>query len=133
MQEGKTVKIHVEDEDSVFVIMGEIRIHCRKIGFNDLITQKLVTATSELCYNIIKHAGKGHIEVTPIVGETNGIRIRASDKGPGIQDIQLATSDNYSTAGTLGLGLPSIIRMVDDFDIDSKPGSGTIVTIAKWV
>ena len=62
-----------------------------------------------------------------------GIQIVARDDGPGIANLGLAMKDGYSTSRSLGLGLPGTKRLMDDFEIDSKPGKGTRVTIRKWL
>jgi serine/threonine-protein kinase RsbT len=61
-----------------------------------------------------------------------GIRVVASDQGPGIEDVERAMQDGYTTGGGLGLGLPGARRLVDDFALDSEPGRGTTVTLVKW-
>jgi serine/threonine-protein kinase RsbT len=61
-----------------------------------------------------------------------GLLIVASDEGPGIADIPLALRDGFSTSGSLGIGLPGVRRLMDEFDITSQPGVGTIVTVTKW-
>ena len=61
-----------------------------------------------------------------------GIRVVASDQGPGIADVERAMQDGYTTGGGLGLGLPGARRLVDDFVLDSEPGRGTTVTLVKW-
>ena len=56
----------------------------------------------------------------------------AVDTGPGIDDPERALEDHFSTGGTLGLGLPGVRRMMDEFTMDTTPGCGTRVTIRKW-
>jgi len=62
-----------------------------------------------------------------------GITIIASDSGPGIADIPQALRDGYSSSGGLGLGLPGVRRLMDEFDINSRAGGGTTVTVTKWL
>jgi len=57
----------------------------------------------------------------------------ASDHGPGIADVGLAMQDGFSTADSLGLGLPGTRRLMDEFEIVSSPGAGTVVTAIKWL
>lgn len=102
-------------------------------GFDATTTALLVTTVSELGTNIIKYAGIGEITIQPIEeGTKKGLLIRAIDQGPGIADIKAAMQDHNSTGGTLGLGLPGVRRMMDDFDICSEPTRGTTVTVKKW-
>ena len=94
---------------------------------------KIVTATSELARNTLIYGGGG-TAVLEVVddGTRRGVRASFADEGPGIVDVTLALSDGYTTGGGLGLGLSGARRLVDEFDIDSAPGSGTQVTITKW-
>jgi serine/threonine-protein kinase RsbT len=102
-------------------------------GFDTTATALLVTTVSELGTNIIKYAGRGEITIQPIQeGAKKGILIRAIDQGPGIADIKAAMQDHHSTGGTLGLGLPGVKRMMDDFEIRSELKRGTTVTVKKW-
>jgi serine/threonine-protein kinase RsbT len=102
-------------------------------GFGATTTALLVTTVSELGTNIIKYAGRGEITIQPVEdGDKKGILIRAVDQGPGIADIKVAMQDHHSTGGTLGLGLPGVRRMMDNFEIRSEPKRGTTVTVTKW-
>ena len=95
--------------------------------------QMFATAVSELARNIVKYAGTGSVVVREVRdGPRVGVEATAEDAGPGIADIELALTDHFSSGGTLGLGLPGVRRMVDDFEIDSEPGRGTRITIRKW-
>ncbi len=93
----------------------------------------LVTAVSELVTNVVKYAGAGLVSLRPTRQiQRPGIEVIVEDKGPGISDIAAAMQDYVSTGGTLGLGLPGAKRLVDEFDIVSRPGHGTRVRIVKW-
>ena len=103
------------------------------MGFSQIAVQQLATVTSELARNILKYAGRGQIKLEHL--EQNGrqgFRIIASDSGPGIEDIERAMAEHYSSGGTLGLGLSGAKRMVDDFIVTSQPGEGTRVEALKW-
>ena len=94
---------------------------------------RVTTATSELARNIVKYAGSGQFSVNRIEdGERTGVQIVARDRGPGIADVPAALRDHYSTGGTLGLGLPGVKRLMDELEVDSKPGKGTTVTATLW-
>jgi serine/threonine-protein kinase RsbT len=93
----------------------------------------LATAISELARNIVAYAGKGEITVKAIRGSNRvGICVVASDRGPGISDIRQALRDGFSTSGSLGIGLPGVRRLMDEFEIKSRPGLGTTVAVKKW-
>ena len=94
---------------------------------------KLVTAASELARNTIKYGGGGDAHVIELDdGLRRGVRLLFADDGPGIVDLELALTDGYTTGGGLGLGLSGARRLVDQFDIDTRPGEGTVVAITKW-
>jgi serine/threonine-protein kinase RsbT len=104
-----------------------------ELGFPKTDLALIATAISELARNILTYAGEGEIEVA--VEEAAGRRglvIVARDQGPGIADIDLALQDGYSTSRSLGIGLPGVRRLMDDFEVTSGPGSGTVVKAAKW-
>ena len=117
------------------VAMARIRTHRLAIdeGFTDVESAALATAVSELAQNVFVHAGRGELAVS-VVEEPGrvGILAVARDEGPGIVDIERAMQDGYSTIGTLGLGLPSARRLVDELYVLSAPGAGTTVTAKKW-
>lgn len=92
-------------------------------------------AISELASNLVKHrVAEGKIIIREIRAEgKKGIEVISSDLGPGIDDIDQAMSDGYSTAGSLGIGLPAVNRLMDEFQIRSNIGEGTLVTTRKWI
>ena len=94
---------------------------------------KLVTAASELARNTLVYGGGGEVEVTRVHNERRGgIRIVFADQGPGIADLQLALTDGYTTGGGLGLGLSGSKRLCNEFQIESRVGAGTRISIARW-
>lgn len=94
---------------------------------------KLVTAASELARNTIKYGGGGEAHVLELDdGMRRGVRLLFADDGPGIANLDLALNDGYTTGGGLGLGLSGARQLVDQFDIDTRPGEGTVVAIVKW-
>jgi serine/threonine-protein kinase RsbT len=93
----------------------------------------VATAISEVARNIVSYAGEGEILLSIIEEDgRQGILIVASDRGPGIEDVDEAMRDGYSSGGSLGLGLPGSRRIMDDFQIRSKVGEGTTVTMKKF-
>ncbi len=94
---------------------------------------KLVTAASELARNTLVHGGGGHVELTPLnVGSSNGLRLAFVDTGPGIRDLDQAMTDGYTSGGGLGLGMSGAKRLVHEFEVDSRLGEGTTVTVTAW-
>lgn len=103
------------------------------LGFTLVDQTKVVTAASELARNTIDYGGGGCVEMTVLCsGTRRGCRLRFSDSGPGIVDLQAALADGYTSRGGLGLGLGGARRLCDEFEIESHPGVGTRVTITKW-
>jgi serine/threonine-protein kinase RsbT len=94
---------------------------------------KLVTAASELARNTIKYGGGGEARLIELDdGSRQGVQLIFADDGPGIADPALALTDGYTTGGGLGLGLSGARRLVDEFDIDTRAGEGTVVSVVKW-
>ena len=93
----------------------------------------IAAAISEIGRNIIRHADRGEMEFHVVEnGDRSALTVIARDEGPGIADLELAMQDGYSTADGRGLGLPGARRLMDEFQIDSIPGTGTTVTMKKW-
>jgi serine/threonine-protein kinase RsbT len=104
------------------------------LGFSGSDLTVIATAISELACNIIEHATTGEIVVSPEVADGRpGIVIVARDNGPGIADVSRALSAGCSTGPGLGLGLPGVRRLMDDFEITSNGGQGTTVSVRKWL
>jgi serine/threonine-protein kinase RsbT len=90
-------------------------------------------AISEIARNIVTYAERGEIIISAVnEAGRRGIQIVARDEGPGIPNIDLAMRDGYSTAKSLGVGLPGAKRVMDEFELASTPGKGTTVTMKKW-
>ena len=107
---------------------------CREAGFDETPCRLIATAVSELARNILKYAGTGEIRLRQVEGRNGtGVEIEAVDRGPGIEDPDAAMRDHFSSGGTLGLGLPGVKRMMDEFSLESMPGEGTRVTAVKWM
>ncbi len=102
-------------------------------GFTKGDQTVIAAAISEIARNILNYAKRGEIALSLVQnGDRQGVVIVASDSGPGIIDVARAMQDGFSTSGGLGLGLPGAKRLMDEFDVDSKVGRGTIVVMKKW-
>jgi len=102
-------------------------------GFTGSELTVIATAISEVARNIVNYAQTGEICIQQVKsGKQIGLLIVASDRGPGIADVALALQDGYSTSNGLGLGLPGVKRLMDEFEIVSEVGVGTTVTMRKW-
>lgn len=125
--------IEITKEQDVVFFRQRLKEHAVKIGMSVLNQTKLITASSELVRNMLKYGGGGQICIEVINEKMQvGIRVTFEDKGPGIPDINKAMQDGFSTGKSLGLGLPGAKRLVNEFDIKSEMGKGTIVTIVRW-
>ena len=125
--------MRIEKEQDVVPFRNRVKEFAVKIGMSLVNQTKLITAASELVRNMLKYAGGGHVLIEAITeGRDNGIRLTFQDKGPGIKDIALAMKDGYSSGKSLGIGLPGTKRLVNEFDIKSELGRGTVVSIIKW-
>jgi len=94
----------------------------------------LGTVVSELASNIVKYAGHGVIRIEPLFQDgKQGVCIRAIDQGPGIADVEACFRDGFSTSGTLGLGLPAVLRLMDSTKVHCPEGGGTHVEAIRWV
>jgi serine/threonine-protein kinase RsbT len=103
------------------------------VGFNLVDQTKVVTAASELARNVLKHGGGGTLTASALNDDARrGLRLTFEDQGPGIADVPLAMKDGYTSGGGLGLGLGGAKRLSNEFEIESTPGVGTRVTIARW-
>ncbi len=104
------------------------------IGFAATDATLIATAISELARNIVMYAQKGEVMMRGVeTAHSKGILIVARDNGPGIRSIQDVLRDGYSTSGGLGLGLPGVKRLMDEFAIESELRRGTTVTVKKWL
>lgn len=125
--------LYIKDEDDIVSARRTVREAAVQLGFRQTDVTRIVTATSELARNTFKYAGQGvmHWQNIEIDG-CSGIELQFVDRGPGIQDLDLAMQAGFSTSGGLGMGLPGAKRLMDEFEIESAPGQGTKVTLRKW-
>jgi serine/threonine-protein kinase RsbT len=127
-------ELPIQSGDDVVRVRQRVRVVAADRGLSLVEQTKLVTAASELARNALVHGGGGtaRIEaVTSAVGRA-GVQVGFSDDGPGIADVDLALTDGWTTGGGLGLGLSGARRLVDEFELASKPGHGTSVVVIKW-
>jgi len=126
-------KVPINSERDIVLARQKGRAMATDLGFSLGDATLIATAISELARNIVSYAGEGMIAMNVIYdSRRQGLLVVASDEGPGISDLKLALRDGFSTSGSLGIGLPGVRRLMDDFDINSQLGRGTIVTVTKW-
>jgi len=123
----------IRSSEDVVLARQQVRARAIAQGFSLVDQTKLVTAASELARNTLQYGGGGvmHVEVLT-EGVRRGVRLVFEDQGPGIPDVSQALRDGYSSGGGLGLGLGGAKRLANEFSIESSPGAGTRVMIARW-
>ncbi len=128
-----THALPVRTESDIVHVRQTVRVRSVELRFSLVDQTKIVTAASELARNLLIHGGGGEVRLEILEqGTRRGLRVTFEDHGPGIPDLALAMKDGYTSGGGMGLGLGGAKRLVNDFDLVSKPGEGTRVTITRW-
>jgi len=127
------VRVSIDSDSDIVAARQKGRELAAQCGFPSTDLAVVATAISELARNIVRYAVRGEI-ILRLIDDNGrrGVEVVATDDGPGIPDVTLAMQDGYSTSGSLGLGLPGVRRLMDEFDISSDFGKGTTVTARKW-
>lgn len=123
----------IRSANDIVAVRQLVRSRAIEAGFSIVDQTKIVTAASELARNTLDYGGGGtvRLELLDEFGR-RGLRLIFEDQGPGIADIELALRDGYTTGTGMGLGLSGSRRLVNEFHIESTPGVGTRVVIARW-
>ncbi len=129
----KQHRFTIQADSDILAARTAGRALANQLGFSATDGALVATAISELARNILIHAGTGEIVIEEEHHSAAALVITACDRGPGIHDVELAMRDGYSTYGGLGLGLPGTRRVMDHFEIISRPGAGTTVTVKKFL
>ena len=125
--------LDIRSSADVVAVRQAARALAERTGLSLVDQTKLVTAASELARNTLDYGGGGTVRLEALEnGVRRGVRLVFEDKGPGIPDVSQALKDGFTTGTGLGLGLGGARRLVNDFAIESTPGEGTRVTIARW-
>ena len=127
-------RIAIESDNDVVTARQRARELAAMVDLTSTDQTLLATAISEVARNITTYAKRGEVLLSIVRdnGGREGIRVVARDQGPGIENVDLAMQDGYTSGGGLGLGLPGARRLVDEFDIETGPSEGTTVTLVKW-
>ena len=129
----KSDQLPVRAESDIVLVRQRVRAWSIEIKCSLVDQTKIVTAASELARNLLIYGGGGEVRLELLQeGIRRGLRVTFEDHGPGIPDIEQALRDGYTSGHGMGLGLGGAKRLVNDFDIRSKPGDGTRVTITRW-
>jgi serine/threonine-protein kinase RsbT len=128
------ILVSIRSDVDIVLARQQGRTMASNIGFAATDATLIATAISELARNIVMYAQKGEVMMRSVeTARSKGMLIVARDDGPGIRSIQDALRDGYSTSGGLGLGLPGVKRLMDEFAIESEPRRGTTVSVKKWL
>lgn len=123
----------VRTSDDVVRVRQAVRGRAVAAGFSLVDQTKIVTAASEIARNTVDYGGGGTVRIEVLRnGARRGLRLTFSDQGPGIADVAKAMTDGYTSGNGLGLGLSGAKRLCNEFDIESAPGMGTIIKMARW-
>jgi serine/threonine-protein kinase RsbT len=133
MPTTKTERLEIRQSDDVVRVRQLTRTFAVEVGLSLVDQTKIITAASELARNTLDYGGGGQVTVDLLdQAGRRGVRLAFEDKGPGIADIEQALKDGFTSGKGMGLGLGGAKRLCNEFSIDSKPGEGTKVTIARW-
>jgi serine/threonine-protein kinase RsbT len=129
----KTETIPIANSSDVVMVRQRVRVWTLEQKFSLVDQTKIVTAASELGRNTLEYGGGGKLEIALVEdGIRRGIRLKFSDQGPGIPDLEQALKDGFTSGSGLGLGLGGSKRLMHDFDIDTAVGAGTTITAIRW-
>jgi serine/threonine-protein kinase RsbT len=129
----RTESLEIRSSDDVVRVRQLTRTMALEAGLSLVDQTKIITAASELARNTLDYGGGGKVQIELVEsGGRRGVRLTFEDKGPGIADIGTALKDGYTTGKGMGLGLGGAKRLANEFSIESKPGEGTKVVIARW-
>ena len=127
-----TERLEIRSSEDVVRVRQRVRALAVEAGLSLVDQTKVVTAASELARNMLDYGGGGIADMEVTHAPRRGVRLTFSDEGPGIRDVEAALRDGYTTGNGLGLGLGGAKRLSSEFSIESRPGQGTRVCIARW-
>ena len=123
----------VAHSGDVVRVRQAVRTQAVAVGFSLVDQTKIITAASEIARNTVDYGGGGTLQIEMLrEGTRRGVRLTFTDQGPGIEDLERAMTDGYTTGHGLGLGMSGAKRLCNEFQVKSTPGQGTIVTLARW-
>ena len=129
----RTEKMPIASSEDIVQVRQAVRARAVELRFSLVDQTKIVTAASELARNTVIYGGGGTVELEVVeAAGRRGLRLTFEDHGPGIADIDMAMKDGYTSGSGLGLGLGGSRRLSNEFEIRSRPGEGTVVSITRW-
>jgi serine/threonine-protein kinase RsbT len=125
--------MEIRRSDDIVLVRQAVRKKSIALGMGLVDQTKVVTASSELARNTLDYGGGGTVLLELVEnGTRTGLKLTFEDQGPGIPDLDLALTDGYTTGNGMGLGLSGAKRLSNEFELWSKPGEGTRVSILRW-
>ncbi len=129
----RSERLDIRHSDDVVRVRQLVRTMAIETGLSLVDQTKIITAASELARNTLDYGGGGFVLAETVEAlARRGVRLTFEDNGPGIPDIEAALRDGFTTGKGMGLGLGGARRLANEFSIQSKPGEGTKITIARW-
>ena len=129
----KSDTMGINSSSDIVLVRQAVRKWAVELGLGLVDQTKIITAASELARNTLEYGGGGIVKLEALsAGTRRGLRLTFEDQGPGIPDIELALKDGFTTGNGLGMGLSGAKRLVNEFNIVSRVGEGTCITITKW-
>jgi serine/threonine-protein kinase RsbT len=122
----------IRTEEDIVQVRSVVKLAAINAGFSLINQTKVVTAASELARNTLEYGGGGVMKIEILDDVRVGVRIRFEDQGPGIENLELAMRDGWTSGKGMGLGLSGSKRLMDEFELLSTPGKGTVVVVTKW-
>ena len=127
------VRVRIQSFADIVTARQQGRALAAQMGFSNSNLTIIGTAISEIARNIVEYAKEGEVILTSVTnGSNGGIKVIVTDEGPGIADVSMVLRDGYSTSKGAGIGLQGSRRLMDEFEIVSEVGKGTVVTMKKW-
>jgi serine/threonine-protein kinase RsbT len=129
----KTESRAIRSGEDIVLVRQAVRLWAIDLKFSLVDQTKIITAASEIARNTLDYGGGGTVRLEALNdSDRRGLRLIFEDKGPGIEDVDRALKDGYTTGSGLGLGLGGAKRLVNEFNVVSRPGEGTRVTLTRW-
>lgn len=129
----RSEKAAIASSEDIVRVRQMVRNAAVRLSFSLVDQTKIVTAASELARNTLEYGGGGTVIVDEMADHGRfGVQLIFEDRGPGIEDLNRAMQDGFTSGSGLGLGLGGAKRLCNEFEIQSKPGEGTRVRVARW-
>ena len=123
----------LRSEHDIVLARQLVRKLTQELTFSLVDQTKMVTAASELARNALIYGRGGTMHWEVVQRDAyRGLKLLFADEGPGIPDVEKAMTDGWTSGNGLGMGLTGTKRLVNEFNLDTKVGGGTRVTIVRW-